>query len=166
MSHIPKVMNLVATMLLFAGGIALAADPSTVPPRATKQPPAPMKPQLPAPFWILLPTANAKIVTGTGFVVRLKATTPPPGVYLQWQRYVSNSWQAEFGPTGANWQSGSELDIPIPGAYFPQPANYRVRATWDWGVYTAWRNFQIVPKVTLQTIPTPTTPPLTTLPSR
>ncbi|MCI0408521.1 MAG: hypothetical protein L0191_08165 [Acidobacteria bacterium] len=158
MSHALKAVSLAVTILLSAAGIALAVDPSKVPPPATKQPPPAIKPPAQAaPFWFLLPTPNAKIVTGTGFIVKLKATTPPPGVYLQWERNVSNSWQPEIGPTGASWGGSSELEIPVAGGFFIQPANYRVRATWDWRYYTGWRNFQVIPKATLQTLPT--TPP-------
>ncbi|MGH7428647.1 MAG: hypothetical protein ACREJ4_09900 [Candidatus Methylomirabilaceae bacterium] len=160
MSHVSKVVSLAASILVSAGGIALAVDPGKVPPPATKQPPPSIKPPVAAPFWIVLPTQNAKIVTGTGFTVKLKATTPPPGVYLQWERKVSNAWQPEFGPTGANWGGSSELEIPVAGGFFIQPANYRVRATWDWKYYTGWRNFQIVPKATLQTIPNVTPLPI------
>lgn len=151
MSHVSKIVSLAVTVLVFAGGIALAVPPSMVPKSQQLKP-------LPKPFWFVLPTENAQIPAKTAFRVKLKATNPPPpGIYLLWQWKVSGNWQDLGGPpTGASW-GGTSLEkvITVPKGSFQQPGYYRVRATWDWKTYSYWRNFQIIPTATLPPIPLP-----------
>ena len=139
MSHVSKIVSL-AVALLFAGGIALAQDPSKVPP------PAPKPPRTPVPFWVVLPTENEKIVAGTEFIVKLKANNPPPPiVYLFWQTKMG---QDVSTPMLRDWGANKlDLEIPISEGFLISPGYYRVRAvSWDWKYYTGWRNFQIILK--------------------
>ena len=143
MSHGLKVVSLAAALLVFVGGVSLAG------------PPDPTKPVLapPAPFWFLLPTENAKIPAKTAFIVILKATNPPPHIYLEWQQKVNTSWwPLYFKPTGLAWRTPSELPIPVAEGSFQQTGYYRVRATWDWKYYTDWRHFQIIPIIPRATL--------------
>ncbi len=63
MSHLSKIVSLVATVVLFAGGIALAADPKKVPPKLSPSQTPPAK-FVPRPDLVPVKLAGGKVVTG------------------------------------------------------------------------------------------------------
>jgi hypothetical protein len=96
---------------------------------------------------IVTPTEGQVFLTGSGSVlVEFKPAWPdePPkgSVKLQWQRRSSRGgWEAHSAVSHVESYKQSH-GIPIP-TFFPQPGNYRLRATSRPDGWTDWREFHI-----------------------
>ena len=107
---------------------------------------------------IVTPTEGQVFLTGSGYVlVEFKPAWPdePPkgSVKLQWQRRSSRGgggWVAHSAVSHVeSYEQSHGISIPT---YFPQPGDYRLRATSRQDGWTGWRVFHVadVAKATLE----------------
>jgi hypothetical protein len=117
-------------------------------------PPPPAPPGLSRQVKIVIPTPGQIFSQAGGqvlveFAPAWPAEPPDKGVKMEWQRRTTRGgWVAHSAVSHAESYKLA-LGVPIP-TYFPQPGDYRLRATARTDGWTGWREFHVADAVKIR----------------